>query len=274
MVHAALLALAVVTLTPFAWLILASLKTPEDFAGSLFLPRDPATGAIDLSRLTLENYRRLFTEVGLGNALLNSVFLASAGAVLATACCAAAGYALAHFRFRGRTLMSLLLLATVVVPPALLLAPLYKMLFDLALLDTFTGLLLPGLAPAFGIILFRQAMLQSVPGALLEAARIDGCSEWGLFVSVAMPLVKPMTGAFVVISFLAIWNNFISPQIVLQTQEKYPLAVVVAQLRGLYQQEYGMMMAGTVVAIAPVLALFLWFQRDFIAGLTSGAVKG
>ncbi len=271
--HFMLLVLAGVTLVPFVWLLLASLKTPEDFAGSLFFPRN-AEGAIDLGRFTFTNYERLFTEVGLGNALLNSVFLASAAAVLATVCCAAAGYALAHFRFKGRIPLSLVLIATVVIPPTLLLAPLYKLLFDLSLLDTYTGLLLPGLAPAFGIILFRQAMLQGVPTALLEAGRIDGCSEWGLFVDVAMPLVRPMVGAFMMITFLAMWNNFITPQIVLQSQEKYPLAVAVAQLRGLYQQEYGMMMAGTVVAVAPVAALFLWFQRDFIAGLTSGAVKG
>jgi ABC-type glycerol-3-phosphate transport system permease component len=130
------------------------------------------------------------------------------------------------------------------------------------------------MAPAFGIFLFRQSTLRSVPPTLLEAARIDGASEWRIFFSIVLPLVRPMFGAFILITFLGTWNNFISPQIVLQTPHKFPLAVALAQLRGLYGNDYGLITAGTIVSITPVMILFLLLQRDFVAGLTTGAVKG
>jgi ABC-type glycerol-3-phosphate transport system permease component len=272
--HAALLPLAIITMIPLAWLVLAALKTPEDFAGSLFLPTDPATGSVDLSRLTLGNFVRLFTEVGLGRAVLNSVFLSATTAVLATLCAAAGGYALARFRFRGQSAMTLLVLGAIIIPPPLLLAPSYQLLYHLGLLDTFTGLILPAVAPAFGVFLFRQATRQGVPESLIEAARIDGASEVGIFVSVVLPLVRPMIGAFMLLTFLAVWNNFIGPQVVLQSEGRYPLSVAVAQMRGLYRQDYGLLMAGTLVSILPVAGLFVLLQREFIQGLTTGAVKG
>ena len=129
-------------------------------------------------------------------------------------------------------------------------------------------------APAFGVFLFRQATISSVPWELLEAARMDGCGEGRLFAQVVLPLVRPMVGTFLMITFLGVWNNFIGPQVVLQSPEMFPLSVAVAQLRGLYYQDYGLQMAGTLVAILPVLALFLLLQREFVSGLTAGAVKG
>jgi ABC-type glycerol-3-phosphate transport system permease component len=107
----------------------------------------------------------------------------------------------------------------------------------------------------------------------MEAARMDGCGEIRIFFTLIVPLVRPMMGAFLLITFLGAWNNFIHPQIILQTPEKFPLAVAIAQLKGLYSTDYGLLMAGTVVSIAPVMGLFLLLQKDFIAGLTSGAVK-
>jgi multiple sugar transport system permease protein len=142
------------------------------------------------------------------------------------------------------------------------------------MLDSYSGLILPAITPAFGIFLFRQAALSGVPDALLEAARIDGCGELQIFFGIALPMVKPMIGAFLLITFLGTWNNFITPQIVLQTAGKFPLSVAIAQLRGVYGQDYGLLMAGTLLSVLPVVVLFLMLQREFIAGLTSGAVKG
>lgn len=170
--------------------------------------------------------------------------------------------------------MTLLVLGAIIVPPPLLLAPGYQLLFDLGMLDSFSGLIIPIAAPAFGVFLFRQSVSQSVSPSLIEAARMDGASEIGIFLSIVLPLVRPMIGAFMLITFLLMWNNFIGPQIVLQSAEKMPLAVVVAQLNGLYEQKYGLLMAGTVVSVLPVALLFLLLQKEFIAGLTSGAVKG
>jgi ABC-type glycerol-3-phosphate transport system permease component len=147
-------------------------------------------------------------------------------------------------------------------------------LFSLDLLDSFAGLILPAVAPAFGVFLFRQAVLSSVPKELIEAARSDGCGEVRTFFRIVLPLVRPMTSAFLLITFLATWNNYLTPQIVMQSEGKFPLAVMIAQLKNVYYQDYGLLMAGTLFSIVPVAALFLFLQKDFVAGLTSGAVKG
>lgn len=271
--HAALAVLAAVTLVPFAWLIIASLKSQEDFFSGLFFPRGNGFLGVAWGNLTLDNYAHLF-ELGFARPLINSVFYSSASALFATLLSASTGYVLAKSRFRGRGTLTLVVLGALIIPPTLLIAPTYELLYRLDLLDTGWGLLLPTFAPAFGVFLFRQAVMQSVPDELLEAARIDGCGEMSIFFVVVLPLIRPMVGAFLLITFLAMWNNFISPQIVLQTESKQPLSVAIAQLRGVYRTDYGLLMAATVVSIAPVAALFLLLQRQFISGLTSGAVKG
>lgn len=272
--HAALVPLAIVVLVPIAWMVTAAFRGAEDQFGSLFLPAGDGPLGVAWDRLTLDNFRRLFAEARLGVALVNSVFLSSVSAVVATICCAAGGFALAHYRFRGRGMITLVVIGAMIIPPPLLLAPTYEMLFHLSLLDTFAGVLIPGFAPAFGVFLFRQAALQSVPRELLEAARIDGCGDVRAFFVIGLPLLRPMLGAFVLITFLMWWNNFIGPQVILQSPEKYPLAVAIAQLKGVYYQDYGLQMAATLVSVAPVMVMFLLLQREFIAGLTAGAVKG
>lgn len=271
--HFVLIVLAIVVLLPYAWLLVASLKSREDFFSGMFFPPGDGFLGISWESLTLSNYTTLM-DMGFGRAAINSVFYASTSAVFATFICAATGYVLAKSKFRGRTFMTLVVLGSLIVPPTLLIAPSYELLFHLGLLDSVWGLLLPTFAPAFGVFLFRQAVQQSVPDELIEAARIDGCSEAGIFMVIVLPLIRPMIGAFLLITFLGMWNNFISPQIVLQTASKQPLSVAISQLRGVYRTDYGLLMAATVVSIAPVAALFLVLQKQFISGLTSGAVKG
>ena len=273
LIYSLLVVLAGVTLVPFAYLFTASFKTNEDFFSSLFLPRDES-GSIDLSRLTIIHYYRLLTELSFGRYVLNSFFLASVTSVLATLFAAMGGYALAKFEFFGRKLMTDVVLLSLIIPGALLIAPGYQILYWLSLLDSYAGLIIPAVAPAFGTYLFRQAVITGVPDELLEAARIDGAGEIRIFFTQVLPLVRPMIGAFLLITFLGTWNNFIGPQIVLTSPEKYPLSVAIAQLKGTYSQDYGMLMAGTAVSILPVLILFLMLQKEFIAGLTTGAVKG
>ena len=238
--------------------------------------------------LTLDNFKRLFREVtpdgeerfnffnnqGIGRALINSFFFASVLSVLSVLGAAMGGYALSKYRFRGREIIDWTVLAALVIPGAVLIAPGYQVLYWLGLLDSYTGLILPGVAPAFGVFLFRQSMRNSVPTELIEAARIDGCGELRIFFTIALPMVRPMAGALLLFGFLGAWNNFLQPQIVLSTPEKFPLAVFISQLRGVYGIDYGLIMAGTLVAIAPILVLFLLLQKEFISGLTSGAVKG
>lgn len=273
-VYAGLVLFGLLTCVPFAWLLCAAFKTNADIAESHFLPLGSGFLGVAWDRLTLVNFTRLFTELSIGRAVVNSIFLASTSALVATFCCALAGYALAKFRFAGREFVLGLVLAALVIPGPLLLAPGYKLLFDLGLLDTYAGLLLPGVAPAFGVFLFRQAMLNTVPATLIESARIDGAGEIRIFFTIVLPLVRPMIGAYLIIVFLGSWNNFIGPQVVLQDPASFPLSVTMNQLRGLYGTDYGLVTSGTLVSIAPVLALFLLLQKEFISGLTSGAVKG
>jgi multiple sugar transport system permease protein len=271
--HTILIIIAIITMVPYAWLIIASLKSQDDFFSAIFFPPGEGAFGIGWDKLSLDNYKNLF-QLGFETNLINSVFYSATTALFATLICAATGFVLAKHQFRGRNLITLIVLGALIVPPTLLLAPGYELLYDLNLLDTAWGLLLPLLAPAFGVFLFRQSVIQSVPDELLEAARIDGCSEWSIFFIVVLPLVRPMIGAFMLITFLGMWNNFISPQIVLQTADKQPLSVAIAQLRGVYKTDYGLLTAATVISVLPVAALFLFLQKQFISGLTSGAVKG
>ena len=269
-----LLFFAVLTLVPFAYMVCGALKSKYDFAATLFLPAGDGWLGIGWDRLTVDNFVRLFTELGLPRALHNSILLASVSSILTVLFCAMGGYALAKHRFRGRDAVMGLVLAALIIPGPLLLAPSFQLLYNLNLLDTYTGLLLPGLTPAFGVFLFRQSMLNSVPTELLEAARMDGAGEFRIFFELVLPLVRPMLGAFLMITFMGTWNNFIGPQIILQSPELHPLSVALNNLKGLYGTDYGVIMAGTIVSISPVMCLFLLLQKGFISGLTSGAVKG
>lgn len=270
---AVLLMACALTLVPFVWLAVSSLKTNQDFLGSMFIPRDDS-GALAFGRLTSEHYVKLFESLGFLRPLVNSVFLSSVTGLIATLFCAMGGYALARFKFRGRGMVTAAVVGAVLIPAPLLLAPGYKLLYDLGLLNSYAGLILPAAAPAFGVFLFRQAVLSGVPTEIVESARIDGCGELRIFFQMVMPLVRPMAATFLMITFLGVWNNFITPQVVLQSDSMFPLPVAVAQLRGTYYQDYGLQMAGTAVSIIPVLVLFMLLQDEFVSGLTSGAVKG
>ena len=271
--HLILLPVCAVLMMPIAWLIIAAFKTNADFFATLFFPVD-ANGVLDLGRLTTASFGRLFGRESFHRAFFNSVFLSSALAAIGTLGAAAGGYALARLRFHGSTPVTILVLGLLVIPPPLLLAPTYELMHNLGLLDNYLAVILPGLAPAFAVFLFRQSTMQSVPKELIEASRIDGLGEIGIFANVALPLLRPMIGAMMLVMFLGMWNNFIGPQVFLHSPEKMPLAVAVANLKGTYYTEYGLQMAATLLAVAPVLILFLLLQRDFVSGLASGAVKG
>lgn len=274
LLYLVLAVLGFITLLPFLWMICSSLKTQEDFFTSSFLPGGHGFLGVAWDRLSLHSFVRVFTELPVGHALLNSIFIASVTSVGGTLCCAAGGYALSKFRFRGRDFITTAVLATVILPAVMLLAPGFETVYRLHLVDTYAGVILPMIAPAFGLYLFRQAMLNSVPDDMLESARLDGCGELRIFFQIVLPVVRPMLSAYVIISFLTAWNNFIAPQVVIQDPDRHPLSVAIYMLRGLYGSEYSLIMASTLVSIAPVMLLFLVLQREFISGLTSGAIKG
>jgi len=236
---------------------------------SLFLPWG------HLNRLTLDNFRALFAEQPFGAWLVNSLFLAGLNTACVVILSSMGGFALAKYRFAGERAIMTVMLATMLLPAQVLLPGSYDLMYRFGWLDSYAAILVPGAVNVFGIFLFRQAML-GVPDELLDAARVDGCSELRLWWEVALPIVRPMIGAYTLLSFLASWNSFIWPQIILQNERKYTLPIGLANMMGLpeYQSHYGVLMAGTLLSILPVVILFFALQKEFVAGLTSGAVKG
>jgi len=271
-----LLGVATTVLMPFAWLACAAFKDPAILNEYTFLP--PLT---QLSRETinLKNFASLLNEkqtiqgpVTFWRYFVNSLFVSSTGTFLSLVFCSMGGYALAKHRFSVRSALITFMLASMTIPGVVLLAPNFEVIWRLGWMDSYKALLIPGCVSAFGIFLFRQAMLE-VPDDVIEAGRIDGCGEFRIYLNLVMPLVRPMSGAFCLISFLGNWNAFLGPNIFIQSQQKLTLPVVLNQYIGEYTQQYGVFLAGTLLVIVPPAVLFLALQREFISGLTSGAVK-
>lgn len=267
--YALLLSAAVITLTPIVWLVAASIKGPDDLFHYMFFA----------PRATLDNFRDLF-EVGKPQKSvhffrcgINSAFVACTSVMVQLFFSSLAGFALAKYDFRGRRPLMVLMLSTMLIPGQVVMAPLYELIYRMGLVDSYAGLIIPGAVSVFGIFLFRQAILQ-VPDELLHAARIDGCSEFRIYWDVVMPVSRPMVGAFCLISFMGAWNSFLWPQIILHNSQRFTLPIALNQLVGLYQQQYGTLMAGTLISVLPVVIIFMLLQREFVAGLTAGAVKG
>jgi ABC-type glycerol-3-phosphate transport system permease component len=230
--------------------------------------------------MNLDNFRKLFAgeetlqgKVYFYRYILNSLFLACTMTMIQLFFASMGGYALAKYHFRGRNILLMYMLGTMMVPHILLLAPVYDLIVKIGWIDSYLALIVPPAVSVFGVFLFRQAIV-GVPNDLIEAARIDGCSEFGIYFRVIMPTVRPMTGAFCLVTFMGAWNAFLGPQIFLHTQAKLTLPVILNQYVGFYQQEYGVFLAGTLLAIIPPAILFFALQKEFISGLTSGAVKG
>lgn len=273
-VFALVLFAATMTLIPFFWLLCASVKSNEDFFLFNFLPYSADTWwRIAWDRLTLENFRRLLGEIGFHRYAVNSVFVASAQTCLVILFSSMGGFALAKYRFWGMRVVVTIMLISMMIPAEVLLGPMYELLYRIGWLDSYLALIVPGSASVFAMFLYRQSML-SVPDDLLDAARVDGSSEFRIYAEIVMRACKPMTGAIVLMTFMANWNAFLWPQIVLQSETNYTLPVILAQMITLYWKEYGIVMAGTVVSVFPVIVLFFVLQKEFVGGLVSGAVKG
>jgi ABC-type glycerol-3-phosphate transport system permease component len=270
LLHVVLAAFAFVVLVPFLWLACAAFKPQQDIFTVPFLPWRR------LGDLTLDNFRILFTREPFGRWMLNSLFLSSAQTVLVVTLSSLGGFALAKYRFVGRRALLLLMFLTMLLP-AQVIYPSggIDLIRRIGWVDSYAAVIVPGTVSVFGMFLFMQAM-KAVPDELLHAGRVDGCSELRLWWDVALPVVRPMVGAYTLLSFLASWNSFLWPQIVLQDEAKFTLPMGLSGMIGQieYETNYGVLMAGTLLAVLPVLVLFFALQKDFIAGLASGAVKG
>jgi len=264
-VHAMLVLCSVVMLTPMVWLIAATIKGPDDLFHYLFFPPP--------SYFSLYNFRQLFEQIPYIRFMINSLFVSGATVLVQLFFSSLGGFALAKYEFRGKRVIMVLMLTTMMIPAQVMLAPMYELIYTIGLVDSYWGLIIPGAVSVFGMFLFRQSMLD-LPDDLLQVGRIDGCTELRLYWDVVLPVQRPMIGAFCLIAFMGSWNNFLWPQIILHSQERFTLPIGLNQMVGLYAQEYGAMMAGTLLAVLPVVLLFFFLQKEFISGLTAGAVKG
>lgn len=224
---------------------------------------------------TLENFWILLSREPVGRWLVNSLFVSCTYTTLVVLLSALGGYALAKYRFTGKRLAQGVLIGVLLLPPQVLLPGSYELMDRLGWIDSYAALIVPGAVSVFGMLLFRQAMM-AVPDDLLSAGRVDGCGEFRLWWGMALPMVRPMVGAFTLMSFISSWNAFLWPQIILQDEGKFTLPIGLANLSGLpgYQANQGLLMAATLVGVLPAVALFLILQKDFVAGLSSGGLKG
>ncbi|MEU9240228.1 carbohydrate ABC transporter permease [Streptomyces sp. NPDC048385] len=253
---------------PFVWMALSAFKTKRDLTASppVWIP----------SRWTLGSFHELFAQLDLPRYFVNSLVVA----VLVTVCnllfCSMLGYALAKLDFAGRSKVFGVVLAALMVPGNLLILPLYVLMSGLDLIDTYAGLVLPFAASAFGVFLMRQFM-QSVPDELIEAARIDGAGEWYIFFRIVLPLVRPALATLTIFTFLGSWNNFVWPLIATNDPGKYTLPVALATFANDPNRTVvggnGMLMAGSLLVVLPVLVVFAVLQRHFTQGIATAGLK-
>ncbi|MEP6633928.1 MAG: carbohydrate ABC transporter permease [Luteimonas sp.] len=265
LVNAALVAVALVSLAPLAWMVSVSFM-PAGEASHFPPPLLP-------SSVSLDNYHALFARIGLGRNFANSVLVSGAITALSLLVNTMAGYAFAKLRFAGRERVFQILLAALVIPGQVAMLPLFLMMKSFGLANNFGGVIVPALATVFGIFLVRQ-YARSIPDELLEAARIDGAGEFRIFLQIVLPMLKPVLVTLAIFTFMASWNDFMWPLIVLNDQSLYTLPVALASLSREHIQDVEMMMAGAVITVLPVLLLFLMLQRYYIQGLLLGSVKG
>jgi len=262
--HALLVLGAIVTIIPLAWMISASLM-PQGEA-TAFPPR------LVPSRVTLDHYRSLFTNLNLGRAFLNSIIVAIVATFASLLLNSMAGYAFAKLRFRGRDRIFALLVAALAIPAQVAMLPLFLLLKSLGLVNTYAGVLVPYIATIYAVFLVRQFML-SIPDDLLAAARIDGASEWRIYWSIVLPVARPVLATLAIFTFMSAWNDFMWPLIILSDADKYTMPVAVANLSGEHFPDLELMMASAVLTIIPVLSLFFVLQKQYIAGMMAGSVK-
>ncbi|GAA4010401.1 carbohydrate ABC transporter permease [Deinococcus rubellus] len=257
----------VVTLFPFAWMLLTSLKSFQELFNLSFWPESP----------TLANYTQVLTQTKFLTWFANSLLVAGVTTLSVLFFDSMVGYTLAKFDFPGKNIIFILILSTLMIPTEMLIIPWFVGVTDIHLLNSTPGayfsILFPGLMSAFGVFLMRQ-FFESLPNDLIEAARIDGMSEFGIFWRIALPLVRPALASLGIFTFLGNWNAFLWPLIVIQKPEFRTLPVGTALFNGEAGTQWGLIMAASSLAVIPVLIVFAIFQKQIIEGIVLTGLKG
>ena len=263
LVHVIVIVGAAVMFFPFLWTIITSITPGASLTQApALIPTDPSLAA----------YARLFTDGPFGRVILNSLGLAIATTVLQLITSSTAAYAFSRLPFRGRGVVFAVYLATMMIPLQVLIVPLFVELKTFGLLNTYLGALLPTIASAFGIFLLRQAVNQ-VPRELDEAATLDGAGHFRIFWQVMVPNIRPALATLTVFAFMGSWNSFLWPLVVLRKPELQTLPVALAGLQGQYTTEWDVVMAGSVVSVLPMLAIYIFAQKYVIQGVANSGIK-
>jgi multiple sugar transport system permease protein len=250
---------------PFVWMLLGSFKTQGELlrVPPTWLPQAPTT----------QNYDDLFGKANFPRYFFNSTVVALVVTAGNLVFCSMIGYALAKLRFRGRNALFVLVLATLMVPGMVTFVPLFVLVTNAGLANSYPGLILPFLVSPFGVFLMRQ-FFSGLPDDLMDAGRVDGTSELGIFARIMLPLTRPALATLGILTFLGSWNNFLWPLVIAQTEDKYTLPVALALYStGQNAQNYGLLMAGAVVVVVPVLVMFVVFQRHVTRGIAITGLK-
>jgi ABC-type glycerol-3-phosphate transport system permease component len=266
LLYVTLVLLLVAFLAPLLWALSGSFKPRGDIFG--YPPRlvpDP---------FTLDNYRALFSEQPFWRWFLMSTVVAVVATAVSVFVCALAGYGFAKFRFAGKRVLFGVMFGSLSIPFAVILVPLFVILVKTGLGSPWFALIVPWVAPAFGIFMMQQYIVQSVPDSVLEAARIDGAGEFGIFLRIVLPLLRPSLGALAVWTFLQSYNSFLWPLVLVTDSSQYTLPLGLQTLFVSENRQYDLVMAGSVLAVVPAVALFVVLRRQLLEGLSTGAVKG
>ncbi len=260
--------LAALTLLPFISITLASLRPSRE------LMRQGLGLNLDFSIMTLDNYHSLFfSDSDYFIWFLNSLKITVVQTVLTLLVSAFVAYGFAMYNFRGKNLLFTCVLLVMMTPMEIIMLPLYQLVIKMGMIDTMWGIILPGIAGPLPIFFFRQ-YLSGLPKDFLDAARVDGCTEYGIFFRIIFPLMKPSFAAMGIFVGMNSWNNFLWPMIVLRSSDKLTLPIGLNALISPYKNNYDILIAGAVFSVIPIVILFLIFQKQFIAGMTAGGVKG
>ncbi len=263
LVYALLLLGGVAMVFPFIWMLATSLKPSNELYLPSLLPQ----------QATLDNYVKVFQRVPFARWYLNSLVVATLVTLSVAFFDSMTGFAFARYNFPGKNLMFVLILSTLMVPTEMLVIPWYILSTGLGWVDTYIGIMFPGLITAFGAFLMRQFM-QGVPNELLDAGRIDGMGEFGLFWRIAMPLVRPALAALCIFTFLGNWNAFLWPVIITERMEMRTIPVGLSFFSGEAGSSWELIMAGAALATIPVFVVFIVFQRQIIKGIALTGLKG
>jgi multiple sugar transport system permease protein len=250
---------------PFFWTITTSIKTEKKIHS--WPPRLLPNPAVWI------HYKEIFKNMAFARNLLNSIIVTISVTSLSVFMNAMGGYAFAKFKFPARDRIFAILILTLMVPGQVTMIPVFLLLKSLGLLNSYFGLIIPAAVSVFGIFLMRQFML-SIPDSYIESARIEGCGEFRIFISIILPLCQPVLAALAIFTFTAVWSDFMMPLIVMHKESMYTLPLALANLSGQHTARWGILMAGATVTILPIAILFLVLQRKFIEGMTMTGLKG